>query len=280
MRLLLWILLGIFLGPTGLGMTYPPWFGILAQIVGAAYLFDAGSELRWGRFIKEKTYFFKLFSLSFFFPFVVGFFYFDKSVLIALALSITALPVIVQVLKEKQLSSATLGQNALVVGSLCDLAAWIGIAFLLPAQNLSAWLIGHWPLMFFFLGFLNSAIASFRWPARWNQQVFAPLFFISMGWGIQESLSAAWSIVLPILLVGFLTKMVGGYWSARWAGHTHRQSLNFGLLVNIRGAMEIVAAHFAYQAQLIDIQVFSALVLLSLLSTLFAIPFLNKSSFD
>jgi Kef-type K+ transport system membrane component KefB len=57
-----------------------------------------------------------------------------------------------------------------------------------------------------------------------------------------------------------------------------RESIVLGIGLNARGIMELVIANIAYQAKLINYEIFSMLVIMGLITTL-STPFLLKRAF-
>jgi Kef-type K+ transport system membrane component KefB len=82
-----------------------------------------------------------------------------------------------------------------------------------------------------------------------------------------------------VLAVSFLSKIFGGYLGGRFAGLDHSTSLTIGLGLNARGIMELVIANIALQRGFIDISVFSILVIMALLTTIFT-PFFLQCGFN
>jgi Kef-type K+ transport system membrane component KefB len=106
----------------------------------------------------------------------------------------------------------------------------------------------------------------------------APIFFA--GIGLEFKLGSIQNIVLllAILAVSFLSKIIGGYIGGRISLMSHRQSLTLAYGLNARGIMELVIANIAFREGFINVEVFSMLVIMGLVTTL-STPFLLKSSF-
>jgi Kef-type K+ transport system membrane component KefB len=77
------------------------------------------------------------------------------------------------------------------------------------------------------------------------------------------------------LIVSFLSKIFGGYFGGRFAGLDRSTSFTIGLGLNARGIMELVIANIALQRGFIDVSVFSILVIMALLTTIFTPFFLQ-----
>jgi Kef-type K+ transport system membrane component KefB len=96
------------------------------------------------------------------------------------------------------------------------------------------------------------------------QSVFAVLFFVTIGLRANFVQSFNLVLVIEVFLIASLTKMVGAYLFARIAGHNHRISIGISLLMNARGVMEIVMASIGLQIGLIGSEMFVALVIMAL----------------
>ena len=64
----------------------------------------------------------------------------------------------------------------------------------------------------------------------------------------------------------------------RYARLNHRQAVTLGFGLNARGIMELVIANIAFRAGLINVEIFSMLVIMGLVTTL-STPFLLKWAF-
>lgn len=106
----------------------------------------------------------------------------------------------------------------------------------------------------------------------------APIFFAYIGVLIDvHSLTniLLFSIVLMTILVG---KMVSGFLGGRIAGMNRRESFTLGIGLNTTGIMAIVIANIAYEKGFIDINMFTILVVIALITTI-GTPLLLKHSF-
>jgi Kef-type K+ transport system membrane component KefB/mannitol/fructose-specific phosphotransferase system IIA component (Ntr-type) len=111
--------------------------------------------------------------------------------------------------------------------------------------------------------------------------IFAPLFFVSIGLRVNFIQHFDLQIVLTFLILAFIGKIVGCGLGAYWGGLNKEDSLAIGFGMNSRGAMEIVLGILAYQVGLIHEKVFVALVIMSLITSITSAPamsyFLRKS---
>ncbi|MFM8578486.1 MAG: cation:proton antiporter [Planctomycetaceae bacterium] len=105
--------------------------------------------------------------------------------------------------------------------------------------------------------------------------VFTPIFFVSMA--ISADFIAGfdgWLVVL-ITLVAFLGKISGVFLGGRLSGMDNRQALAVGCGLNARGILGIVMAAAAFDAELIDLRLFVACVLMCVITTMAAGPALG-----
>jgi len=106
--------------------------------------------------------------------------------------------------------------------------------------------------------------------------IFAPIFFASIGLRVSFVESFDWGIVLLVLAVALIGKIGGCYIGAKWAGLTRRESLAIGMGMSARGAMEIILAQLAKEAGLINDKAFVAIVIMAIVTSLIAGPAMQK----
>jgi Kef-type K+ transport system membrane component KefB len=107
----------------------------------------------------------------------------------------------------------------------------------------------------------------------------APVFFATLGIAIDVTSMGNMRLLFMVLAVSFLSKIFGGFLGGRFAGLDRSTSLTIGLGLNARGIMELVIANIALQRGFIDISVFSILVIMALLTTIFT-PFFLQYGFN
>jgi Kef-type K+ transport system membrane component KefB len=266
------------LGPSFFAIQPPGFYGMLAQVAGGLFLFLAGWEMTFLNVIPDRKFYLSLIVGSFIIPCVAGWFAFHN-LFLAAAIGISALPVAIQILKEKSMYATPFGRRAITIASICDLGAWIGLAWMLPSESLSSWVIGHWPVLAFFVGLLLGRVypwAENRGLLRFQAWVLAPIFFVGLGWKIDLLRLFDAAVFFQVLVVAIISKSVGTYVFSRLAGENHRSAWNFAGILNARGAMEILAANYAFQAGIISGGFFSALVLLGIVTSLMAVPLVRR----
>lgn len=105
--------------------------------------------------------------------------------------------------------------------------------------------------------------------------IFAPLFFVSIGLRVNFIENFDFQIVGIIALLAFITKVAGCGIGASISGMNKSDSMIVGFGMNSRGAMEIILASLALQYGLIQETVFVALVIMALVTSLLSAPLMN-----
>ena len=98
--------------------------------------------------------------------------------------------------------------------------------------------------------------------------IFAPLFFVSIGLKVNFVANFDWFLSLLVLTMAFCGKTIGCTLASRISGFSIRESFAIGFGMNARGAMEIILATLALQAGVIDQFMFVALVVMALLTSM------------
>ncbi len=102
--------------------------------------------------------------------------------------------------------------------------------------------------------------------------VFAPIFFA--GIGLRVNFVAHFDLVMVLLVLGVAIagKVFGCYMGAKWAGLSRRQSWAVGFGMSARGAMEIILGQIALNHGLITEELFVAIVIMAIVTSLMAGP--------
>ncbi len=106
--------------------------------------------------------------------------------------------------------------------------------------------------------------------------IFAPLFFASIGLRVNFVASFDLPLVLIVLVIAVVGKVVGCYLGAVWAGLSRKESWAVGFGMSARGAMEIILAQLALDAGLVTERLFVAIVVMALVTSLIAGPMMQK----
>lgn len=105
--------------------------------------------------------------------------------------------------------------------------------------------------------------------------IFAPLFFVSIGLKVNFIQNFDFVIVSVILVLSFFGKIIGCGLGAYWSGLNKNDSFIVGFGMNSRGTMEIILGLIALQAGIINNQVFVALVIMALVTSITSAPIMS-----
>ena len=113
----------------------------------------------------------------------------------------------------------------------------------------------------------------------------APIFFVSVGLHLQfDAVSQVPGFVVALIIIALLSKFIGAGVPAYWVGLSRRESMMVGVGMSGRGAVELIVAGVALQAglfahpvpvPLVVESMFSAVVIMALVTTVLAPVFLN-----
>jgi Kef-type K+ transport system membrane component KefB len=106
----------------------------------------------------------------------------------------------------------------------------------------------------------------------------SPIFFAGIGLEFNISSISHIGLLIAVIVVSYLSKIVGGYLGGKLAGLNERFSFTLGVGLNARGVMELVIANIAYRNGILSTEVFSILVIMGVLTTL-TTPLLLKQAF-
>lgn len=106
--------------------------------------------------------------------------------------------------------------------------------------------------------------------------IFAPLFFVSIGLRVNFVTNFDLTLTLIIILIAFAGKIIGSGIGTRIGGFTWRESLAAGFGMNARGAMEIILGLVALENGLINEKVFVSLVIMALVTSMSSGPLMKK----
>lgn len=106
--------------------------------------------------------------------------------------------------------------------------------------------------------------------------VFAPLFFVSLGLRVNFVENFDPVLVLIVLFLAVVCKVFGASLGAYMGGLTKRESIAVGFGLNARGAMEIILGTLALNAGLIDERMFVALVIMALVTSITSGPLMKR----
>ena len=105
-----------------------------------------------------------------------------------------------------------------------------------------------------------------------------PLFFAFSGLRTQIGLlntTNLWGICLIVIIVAVTGKLAGSAIAARFVGHSWKESLSIGVLMNTRGLVELVILNIGYDLGVLSPELFTMMVLMALATTFMTGPSLD-----
>ncbi|MBS1681393.1 MAG: cation:proton antiporter [Bacteroidetes bacterium] len=106
--------------------------------------------------------------------------------------------------------------------------------------------------------------------------IFAPLFFVSIGLHVNFIANFDWLLTLAIIFIAFVGKILGSGIGTRLGGFGWRESFAAACGMNARGAMGIILGIVALDNGLINEQVFVSLVVMALVTSMSSGPLMKK----
>jgi len=106
--------------------------------------------------------------------------------------------------------------------------------------------------------------------------ILAPLFFVSIGLQLNFVHCFNPRLVIMVFSLAVVLKMASVMLGARRVGWNMRECLVVAFGLNVRGVMEIILGRLAFDAGLIDGEMFVALVVMALLTSIISAPLLKK----
>lgn len=296
------MLAGILLGPSLFGHLLPAVhaalfpaenqdvLGLLARTGVWLYMLQTGLDMDVSTLKQERRPVALLTLASTLLPFLLGALlawplfqqgYFGKagagaaSLFLGLCFAITALPVLARLLDEFNLRHSRPGRWALSSSAASDLLAWLVMALLLGAHDHSGLLVP---------GMLLVGIVLRGTPLRAIMQrgkpvllLLLPFYFVNVGLKTDfGSLHGShWLATLAVLLAALGSKLLAGWLCGRYLGLDTREAWQLGLMLNTRGLMELILLEQGRQAGLLGPELYSMLVLMTLVTTVMAAPLLR-----
>lgn len=256
---------------------------------------------------------------------------------VAVALAITAFPMLARIITERGLSGTRYGSLALASGAIDDVVAWCLLAGVLAVASgrpkpivvalggivvfallvfyvarpllawalrrggsvsdgqvlvvvavlfAAAWFTDEIGLYAVFGAFCvgmampraavsESAVATV---STGNRIVFLPMFFVYSGLNTRFGLLGKPALLVFSVLaiaVAVIGKFCACWLAARLSGQDQATAVRLGTLMNARGLMQLIALNVGLQAGIINSELFTALVLVALVTTLMAAPALS-----
>jgi len=108
--------------------------------------------------------------------------------------------------------------------------------------------------------------------------ILLPLFFVFTGLRTNIGLlndMHLWSVCLFIILISVISMMGGTSFFAKITGHSWKESLTLGVLMNTRGLMELIVLNIGYDLGILSAEIFTMFVIMALVTTFMTSPLLN-----
>ncbi|QQR83221.1 cation:proton antiporter [Candidatus Peregrinibacteria bacterium] len=221
-------------------------------------------------------------------PFTVGFLAFYwlgydllAAMVVGVSMSITAEATTAALLLElKKIKSrvGTLMMEAGIIDDVLGMSLFVMITLILDQVHLREDVLLVVAILAFFLGILlqkrfHRAHVSIVALKKWTFLLIVPFFFVSMGSHFDlQSVLLSPQLLGIILLIAFFGKMGGTFLARPFTRLTWRQLHLIGWAMNSRGAVGLALALLAFRTHLISVELYSSLLLMSLLTTI-AFPF-------
>jgi len=107
--------------------------------------------------------------------------------------------------------------------------------------------------------------------------IFAPVFFAGIALRVDFIGNFDLFATGSVLVVAIVGKVIGAYVGSKWAGLSSRESWAVGFGMSARGAMEIILGQIALQYGLINDELFVAIVIMAIVTSLMAGPLMQRS---
>ena len=107
--------------------------------------------------------------------------------------------------------------------------------------------------------------------------IFAPVFFAGIALRVDFFGNFDLFATVTVLVVAIVGKVIGAYVGAKWAGLSKRESWAVGFGMSARGAMEIILGQIALEYGLINDELFVAIVIMAIVTSLMAGPLMQRA---
>jgi Kef-type K+ transport system membrane component KefB len=105
---------------------------------------------------------------------------------------------------------------------------------------------------------------------RFSQGFFVPIYFAIVGFRIDLLKDFEISFFLLFMVFAVVIKGISVYWGGRLGGADRELALDLAVVLNARGGPGIIVASVAFDAGIIDVRFYTTLVLLAIVTSLFA----------
>ena len=162
------------------------------------------------------------------------------------------------------------------------------LAFLLVGMIFSAWVTDHIGIHFIFGAFVFGLVMPREGTELLTTEILErleqvsvllllPIFFIISGLSVDltKLTGNVLGEMFAVLAVAIGGKFIGAYFAGRAQGIPNRRSAALGLLMNTRGLTELVLLQVGLKLKVLDVQLFTMLVVMAVITTVMTAPLLK-----
>jgi Kef-type K+ transport system membrane component KefB len=162
------------------------------------------------------------------------------------------------------------------------------LAFLLVGMIFSAWVTDHIGIHFIFGAFVFGLVIPREGTEQLTTEILErleqvsvllllPIFFIISGLSVDitKLTGNVLGEMFAVLAVAIGGKFIGAYFAGRVQGIPNRRSAALGLLMNTRGLTELVLLQVGLKLKVLDVQLFTMLVVMAVITTIMTAPLLK-----
>ncbi len=248
-------------------------------------MFLAGLEISWSMLYKERKDAFYVSIFSFFIPFILGTvaflllgFQFRTALIVGICMSITAEATKARVLMELKKLKSKVGSLMMGAGIIDDILGMISFGLVLyfftKTIITKEFMTLFCSIVAFFIGilihkFIGREKKKIRYLEKFMLLFIVPFFFISMGLHFNmRSLILNSYLLVIVVVMAFLGKMIGPIATKPITRLKFKQLYLIGWGMNSRGAVELALTFIAFKTGLINVTLYSCLVVMALITTL------------
>lgn len=258
-----------------------------------ALMFLAGLEISINKITKEEKDAVYISILAAITPMILGFlifylfgFDFATSAIIAICLSITAEGANAKVLIDLKKLKTKVGSvimGAGLVDDIIGLGLFIGITYAVGKLNVGDLVLLSGGILAFFIGILIQKYFERNHDAiKYLEHTFIylviPFFFVSIGLNVEmHSNVINPTLIFLVIAVAIFGKLLGTFVAKKFTNLTGKQILLVGWSMNSRGAVELALALVAYNIQIISQEIYVALILMAITTTILSSTILSKT---
>ncbi|MCL6586087.1 MAG: cation:proton antiporter [Anoxybacillus sp.] len=213
-------------------------------IVSLAFLMSiAGSDVALGAVVLKKVLFFS----------------------IAIAAAWKIIPIVLRLFAPLRVDEAIISAGLIICFSFAYFAEATGVAAIIGAYIAG---IG--------ISFTDYKKEIFHKVETISYSIFVPVFFTSIGVTVELSgVSEHIWLIVGLSILAIFTKLVGAAFGAKLAGFTWKPSLAIGAGMVSRGEVALIIAGIGLEAKLLTADLFAAIVVVVLVTTLVTPPLLK-----